>query len=166
MSDTEPEPTPTEEETPDPGALRERGDKALEKATQLETENEGLRRELALTTAGVPNAGTGALFRKAYDGELTSEAINAAMEEYGIGQEASAPAAPIADPAQAAALGAATQGLAPQIESPATDIARVQRMQEVNREGGNNALMVYLGEQGLLSDPELSAEEKTARLQG
>lgn len=83
MSDT-PEIEPTTEGEPTGAALRERGDKAEAKATAAETRVAELERELALTTAGVPNEGTGALFRKAYDGELTEEAIAASMLEYGV----------------------------------------------------------------------------------
>lgn len=54
----------------------------------LETKNaEGLaaRRELALIKAGIDTeSGQGKLFAKAYDGELTVEAIKAQAEEYGL----------------------------------------------------------------------------------
>ena len=39
---------------------------------------------MAFTKAGIPEQGTGNLLRKAYDGELTPEAIRRAAEEYGI----------------------------------------------------------------------------------
>lgn len=90
MSDTS-DPS-TGEEATDPADLRKRGDKAEAKAAELAAELESVKRELALTNAGVPSQGTGALFRKAYDGELTAEAIQASMAEYGIEAPSTAPA--------------------------------------------------------------------------
>lgn len=166
---SESESTPTEEESPDPAGLRKRGDEAVAKAEELEGQVAALQKELAFTNAGIPTTGTGALLRKAYEGDLTSEAIAAAAEEYGvaIGQAQEAPPAGTAapEPEVAAALGAASQGLVAQpAAAPDEQGAIIRRMQELNREGGNDALLRFLDEQGMLSDPERSAEEVRSRL--
>jgi hypothetical protein len=49
-----------------------------------------LQKELAFTKAGIPEDGVGALLRKAYDGEVTPEAIRAAASQYGISSGTSA----------------------------------------------------------------------------
>jgi len=53
-------------------------------AEQALAEAQELRRELAFTKAGIPETGTGALLRKAYDGDNDPDAIRAAAAEYGI----------------------------------------------------------------------------------
>jgi hypothetical protein len=47
-------------------------------------EAEAAKRELAFLKAGIPETGPGKLFVKAYDGELSAEAIHEAAMEYGI----------------------------------------------------------------------------------
>jgi len=53
-------------------------------AEQALAEAQELRRELAFTKAGIPETGTGALLRKAYDGDTDPEAIREAAAEYGV----------------------------------------------------------------------------------
>jgi len=48
-----------------------------------------LQKELAFTKAGIPEDGVGSLLRKAYDGEITPEAIRAAASQYGITSQVS-----------------------------------------------------------------------------
>jgi len=66
--------------------------KSRERAKEAESaraELDSLKRELAFTKAGIPETGTGALLRKAYDGDFDPEAIRKAAEEYGILNHAS-----------------------------------------------------------------------------
>ena len=53
-------------------------------AAEARAELDSLKRELAFTKAGIPETGTGALLRKAYDGDFDTEAIRKAAEEYGV----------------------------------------------------------------------------------
>ena len=64
-----------------------RAAKAREKElASAQAELEAMRREVAFTKAGIPEAGAGALLRKAWDGDADPEAIRKAAEEYGIFQ--------------------------------------------------------------------------------
>ena len=65
--------------------LRKSRERARE-AESAKAELEALKRDLAFTKAGVPEDGTGALLRKAWDGDIDPEAIRQAAEEYGIFQ--------------------------------------------------------------------------------
>lgn len=53
-------------------------------AAEAQAKLNELQKELAFTKAGIPDDGVGALLRKAYDGEITPEAIRAAANQYGI----------------------------------------------------------------------------------
>lgn len=69
--------------------------KAADEGTRAKAELEQAKRELAFAKAGVDTeSGVGALLFKAYDGELTVEAIKAQASELGIG-------APPAEPGDA-----------------------------------------------------------------
>ena len=63
--------------------LRE-AEKARKELDGLKAELETQKREVQFSKAGIPDSGFGSLFRKAYDGETSQEAIRAAAEEYGI----------------------------------------------------------------------------------
>jgi len=63
--------------------LRE-AEKARKELDGLKAELETQKREVQFSKAGIPDSGIGSLFRKAYDGETSQEAIRAAAEEYGI----------------------------------------------------------------------------------
>ena len=77
--------------------LRE-AERTRKEASEAMAELSSLKREMAFTKAGIPEHGTGNLLRKAYDGELTPEAIRKAAEEYGIlGQQTSQPANDVAE---------------------------------------------------------------------
>ena len=52
--------------------------------TEAETELAALKRDMAFDKAGIPETGAGALLRKAYDGDLSADAIKRSAEEYGI----------------------------------------------------------------------------------
>ena len=54
---------------------------------ELEKELAETRRDSAFDKAGIPEGGMGALFRKAYDGDLTKEAIVAQATEFGVLQQ-------------------------------------------------------------------------------
>ena len=68
--------------------LRE-AEKARKELDGLKAELETQKREVQFSKAGIPDSGIGSLFRKAYDGETSQEAIRAAAEEYGILQSES-----------------------------------------------------------------------------
>lgn len=57
---------------------------AAREGRKAQAELAQVQRDLALTRAGIPDTGPGKLFLKAYDGELTQDAILAAATEYGI----------------------------------------------------------------------------------
>lgn len=62
---------------------------ALEQAAQKAKDMEGVQRELAMTKAGVDtDSPVGKMFLKAYEGELTKEAVIAAAQEVGLLQKA------------------------------------------------------------------------------
>jgi hypothetical protein len=63
--------------------LRE-AEKARKELEGLKAELETQKREVQFSKAGIPDSGIGSLFRKAYDGETSQEAIQAAAQEYGI----------------------------------------------------------------------------------
>ena len=77
----------TEERQPlDPNIrkqLRE-AEKARKELESVRNELEAQKREVQFSKAGIPDSGLGQLFRKAYDGEASQEAIRAAAQEYGI----------------------------------------------------------------------------------
>ena len=70
--------------------LRE-AEKTRKEMEILRAEIAAEKREVQFAKAGIPETGVGSLFRKAYDGEATAEAIRNAAQEYGI-LEAPAPA--------------------------------------------------------------------------
>jgi len=94
----------TEERQPlDPNIrkqLRE-AEKARKELDSLKAELETQKREVQFSKAGIPDSGLGQLFRKAYDGESSQEAIHKAAMEYGILQ---APEEPSTDDSELAAL--------------------------------------------------------------
>jgi hypothetical protein len=101
--------------------LRE-AEKARKEAEALRNELAQQKREIEFAKAGIPDNGLGSLFRKAYDGEATAEAIKQAATEYGILQsaQASASAVPSTDVelealrrAQGATIG--TSGVGPDL---------------------------------------------------
>ena len=77
----------TEERQPlDPNIrkqLRE-AEKARKELDGLKAELEAQKREVQFSKAGIPDSGLGQLFRKAYDGEASLEAIRQSAEEYGV----------------------------------------------------------------------------------
>lgn len=63
--------------------LRE-AEKIAKEAAEAKAQLVALQREVAFTKAGIPETGAGALLRKAYEGEITPEAIRQAAAEYQI----------------------------------------------------------------------------------
>ena len=63
--------------------LRE-AEKARKELESVKAELESQKREVQFSKAGIPDTGIGSLFRKAYDGETSAEAIRSAAQEYGI----------------------------------------------------------------------------------
>lgn len=63
--------------------LRE-AEKVAKEAAEAKKQLLELQKEMAFTKAGIPETGAGALLRKAYEGELTAEAIRKQAEEYQI----------------------------------------------------------------------------------
>lgn len=154
MSDTQPT-------GDDPGKLRERGDKAEQKAAEAEARAAELERQLALAEAGVPREGVGALFRKAYDGDLTPEAIKEAMGEYGIGDAGTVPAAAATpSPAEASAVATVMDSIGSQepVVNPLASKTeeRIKAMQGLKTQ---EELLDYLSSQGLVSETEASMQD-------
>jgi hypothetical protein len=85
-----------EDEQPRMVQMERKHIRALERkanaADQARSEAQAALRELAFLKAGIPDTGPGKLFSKAYDGELTAEAIRQAALDYEIIiEEASVP---------------------------------------------------------------------------
>lgn len=83
--------------------LRE-AEKARKELEAARAELETQKREIQFTKAGIPESGLGSLFRKAYDGESSVEAIRKAAEEYGILNTPQAPEAPTASESELESL--------------------------------------------------------------
>jgi hypothetical protein len=75
-----------------------------EKAKELETALAERDREIGFAKAGIPDDGLGALFRDAYKGEASAEAIRAKAIEYGILKAEGAMQAPDTSEAELDAL--------------------------------------------------------------
>lgn len=88
--DLNPDETP-ESEPQDPN-FREALRNAEREAKAARAQLEQLQRERAFDKAGIPETGPGALLRKAYDGEISPDAIRATAQEYGIFEPVAAPA--------------------------------------------------------------------------
>ena len=58
--------------------------KAQQERDNAIAELESYKRDLAFTKLGIPEDGVGRLFRKAYDGDTSPEAVLAAAQEYGV----------------------------------------------------------------------------------
>lgn len=91
--------------------LRERLQELEAQLEKSESEKQELRRKDVFREAGVPTDGVGKLFAKSFDGDLTVEAVQAAMDEYGIktGESTSTPeptTPPARDPSEVAAAAA------------------------------------------------------------
>lgn len=92
--------TPPEGETPEQASRRQRAQQEREEQMRQQTEaNTSLQRENAMLRAGIDlDSPLGAMFARAYEGELTKEAIVAAATEVGaIGQAAPPPGSEITD---------------------------------------------------------------------
>lgn len=114
-----------------PKALREAYEtekqKRIAAEAQIAEANEA-RRKLALIEAGIDlKSPTGELFAKAYDGEMTPEAITAAAQRYGV----VAPPPPVtAPPAEQAAwdrMNAANAGSGPADALTPSDLDRIKQ---------------------------------------
>lgn len=86
MADTETQDTTQETTDEKPYVRMKREDiQALEQAAQKAKDMEGVQRELAMTKAGIDtDTAMGKMFLKAYEGELTKEAVIAAAQEVGL----------------------------------------------------------------------------------
>lgn len=84
----------------DGGGLRKQLEDAIAENRRLKAEFEQMRTETtrneAFAKAGIPDSPAGKLFRKAYDGEPTLEAVRTAALEYGVIE----PPAPTTPPAE------------------------------------------------------------------
>ena len=112
---------------------------------ELKTQLEAEKRERVFTEAGIPNEGTGALLRRAYDGPLDATAIKAEAAQYGLGAPAPAPAT---DPAVEAELAALRQaqgavrgsGQDPEPEALQAYYDRLAQARKEYRPGSNGAV--------------------------
>lgn len=153
--DEDDEPQAQDQRTDREWADLRRARKAKEKA---EAETGALRREIAFMKAGVDtDSPLGALLFKAYDGDLTAEAVKGYAMKAGILKE-EAPVDPATTPdAQAAAqqqqqVNALSMGTAP---SPTGfDAARLALI-EAHQQGGSAGLLAKAAEIGLqVSSPD------------
>lgn len=108
---------------------------AEDRAAQAEAAAADLTREQAFTKAGIPAEGTGALIRKAYDGDPDPDAIKAFAAEHGV--TADAPAAPAAPeqpavPAETIAAAAAVQEAAGGATAPPGEVPLQARLAAAN----------------------------------
>lgn len=101
------------------------------KAEESASEASSLKREVAFLKAGIQtDAGVGALLYRAYDGELTAEAIKAAAVEYGIvdAPVAEAPAVPDAEQqatSERQTLAAGAEADVPPVPDAVTEARRI-----------------------------------------
>jgi len=147
-------------EADDPAGLRHRAEEALRKATEAETRATAAERRATFAEAGIPTEGVGALFRKAYDGELTIEAMKTAASEYGILETSKTSEAPVVVPQDDVnGLTAMTSGLASSdnpVTPPQGAAATNLEIVKLAKTGDESALLAYLESQGLIMDPDSS----------
>lgn len=157
MTDTSTNDDLTDEspEGADPAGLRKRAEEALRAAKEAEARAMEAERRAAFAEAGIPADGVGALFRKAYDGEASVEAIKEAAAAYGILGDANAAGTAISE-TEAGALATAAAGVAPTTE-PGVPTGAASINDEIVRlyqAGDPDALLGFLEDQGLLADPD------------
>jgi len=102
----------------------------LEAATTAAAEATGAKRELTLIRAGIDlDSPQGKLFAKAYDGDLSVEAVKEQAAEYGLMK----PEVPAASPELLAqqAVGAVSQGASQASPDITAEIANAQSVDEV-----------------------------------
>ena len=75
---------PVEDPDNDPREWVKNLRKQAKEGKKAQRELEHLKRDLVFKEAGIPEEGPGKLFRKAYDGDVSEDAIRAAAQEYGI----------------------------------------------------------------------------------
>lgn len=165
MSDTSDQSEPTGEDQPDPGALRERGDKAEAKAAEAEARAEAAERRAVFAEAGIPTEGAGVWFRKAYDGELEPETIKAAFAEGGGAAEAAEPAAAAPPPEGAGVVGTIAPGMAQEPAAQANPQNEIiEGLRELAASGDYAGFDAQLAQLGLRHEPEATVEERMAVL--
>lgn len=161
--------TDTSEDQPtgeDPGKLRERGDKAIEAAAEAEAKVLDLERQLALADAGIPKDGPGAWFRKAYDGDLNTEAIQSAWEAGGGASSVSAEHVtpqPTAEEAATLHSVAESASFAEPIVDPSAAAAN-ERIAKYQSAQSQDELIDMLYKDGLMHQSDVSMEEALGRL--
>lgn len=104
-------PTPPEDPPEESAVIKELREKA-NRTQAAEAETSALKREMAFDRAGVPTEGPASYFRKAYDGDVTPEAIRAEAEAAGLLSPA-APEVPAHEAQEAAAISSAMAGGTP-----------------------------------------------------
>lgn len=164
MQDSDQDQGNSTDEASDPAGLRHRAEEAQSKTKEAETRAVAAERRAAFAEAGIPSEGVGALFRKAYDGDVTLEAIQASASEYGISGQSAANTSPAPSDGELQAMSTVASGLASN-EAPAqqsSESALNLEIVKIARTGDQFALMDYLENQGLLMDPD--ASEGPARL--
>ncbi len=152
MSDTEPPPEPEAPEAGESAVIKELRERA-NRTQAAEAKTALLERELAFDRAGVPTSGPSSYFRKAYDGDITPEAIRAEAETAGL----LTPAAAQVDPQEVNDLGAISStmagGAAPPVPAPA------ESFQEIGKDGlgDYNALLSEIERSGMTGDRVMKA---------
>lgn len=106
---------------------------------EVETAKSQLERKQTFQELGInPNEGTGALFFKAYDGELEADSIREEAEKYGIPiQSESQEQKMQEDASQHEKMNAASAGATPVAESPDPSKVAGERFDEVFSKTGN-----------------------------
>ncbi|RMH67984.1 MAG: hypothetical protein D6683_17410 [Actinomyces sp.] len=157
MTDTPTDLTDEPSEGGDPAGLRKRAEEALKAAREAEARAAEAERRAAFAEAGIPTEGVGALFRKAYDGEASVEAIREAAAAYGILGAGTTPGTSDAVPeSEAQALATAATGVASTTEpaSPSGAASINDEIVRLYQAGDPDALLGFLEDQGLLADPD------------
>jgi hypothetical protein len=105
----------TDEEILDPNIRAQLGKvREHEQAAQAATARaEAAERELAFAKAGVPDDAGGQIFRRGYDGDLTTDAIKESYEEAFVGRTQEPPPVSEAELAQQRQIAAAGAGSTP-----------------------------------------------------
>lgn len=152
MSVTEPTTDPEAEGGSDSAVIQKLREQA-NRTQAAENENVALKREMAFDRAGVPTEGPASYFRKAYDGDITPEAIRAEAETAGL----LSPAAPAVPQTEVTDLGAVSSSMAGGAPPPVA--APADKIREIGQDGlgDYNALIAEAEASGLTGERVLNA---------
>lgn len=135
---------PNQNAEQDPAGIRKALEKANAKIAELEAANAKFQRDSMFDAAGIPKDKAGKWFRKAYDGELSAEAIKAAAEADGLLE-----APTHSDPPDAEVHNRIDEATAAPSPPPDDDVSA--QMRKVYAEGGPDALKAFLASHDALA---------------